>query len=88
MILIPCSLTQTIYFPLNDHFIVLIAPSPECNTVSVPLLAPRPIVPSHPEAAEETLPVVCEVELVPGRPPTVNIKLPDKPPEIYERSLL
>ena len=88
MNLIPFSLTQATYLPDSDHLIVLIAPSPRWSTVSFPALVPRPIVPSHPETGAATPPVVLEVELLPGLPPTVKTKLPAKPPERYDRSLL
>lgn len=87
MIFTPCSFTQTTNFPVSDHFIVPIAPSPECSTVSFPPFVPRPIVPNHPDAAADAVPVVVDVEL-PARPPTVRTRLPASPPEMYVRSFL
>ena len=69
------------YFPDSDHLIVLIDPSPECRTWSFPVLLPKPIAPSHPEAEAAALPVVVEVELVPDRPPIVSTRLPAMPPD-------
>lgn len=87
--LIPSSLTHTISLPDSDHLIVLIAPSPLCRTVSVPLfpVSPRPKEPSQLEAWALP-PASVELELVPIRPPTVRTRLPASPPEIYVLSFL
>jgi hypothetical protein len=87
MMRMPCSLDHATNLPESDHLMALIAPSPECNTVSLPALPPSPIAPSQPCA-------VCDAELVlafdfwPIGPPTVWISSPAKPPDRYERSFL
>jgi len=86
MILMPCSFSHATYRPDRDHLIALMVPSPECKTVSLPVLVPNPIDPSHPDAAAVAL-VVVEV-LRPGWPPTVRIRFPASPPERYVRSFL
>lgn len=88
MILIPSSLTQVTYLPDNDHFMVLIEPSPVCRTVSFPVFAPKPIDPSQLEAAAAAPPIVVEFELTPTRPPVVRIKSPARPPDRKVLSLL
>lgn len=88
IIFIPCSLTHTTNLPDSDHLIMLIAPSPECKIVSLPVFEPKPIDPNQPEADAAVLPVVVEVELVPERPPTVSMSFPARPPERYDRSFL
>ena len=87
MILMPSSFTHTTHFPLKLHLIVLMVPSPWCRTVSFPLLLPSPMLPSHPEADAAEL-FVFASELTPDLPPTVNIRLPARPPERYVRSVL
>ena len=67
---------------------VLMAPSPRCNTVSFPMLDPRPIAPSHPGTCTAAPPAVPVAELLPGVTPVVKIILPANPPERYKRSLL
>lgn len=88
IILIPSSLTHTTYFPDNDHLIVLIAPSPLCNMVSLPVLVPNPIDPSQLDAAAAAPPIVVEFVLTPTRPPVVRISSPARPPDRNVRSLL
>lgn len=88
MILIPSSLTQTTNFPDNDHFIVLMAPSPLCSMVSLPVLLPRPIEPSQLVAAAAAPPIVVEFVLTPTRPPVVRIRSPARPPDKNVLSLL
>lgn len=87
MIFTPCSLIQTTYFPERDHLMLLTVPSPECRTVSLPVLDPRPMLPSHPAAAAAAVPTVVEV-LRPGWPPTVKMSWPASPPDRYVRSFL
>lgn len=88
MILIPSSLIQVTYLPDNDHFMVLIEPSPLCKTVSFPVFAPRPIDPSQLEAVAAAPPMVVELVLVPTRPPVVRTKSPARPPDKKVLSLL
>lgn len=85
MILMPCSFSQTTYRPDSDHLIVFIVPSPECRTVSLPLLAPT-MLPSQP-AACAVAPVVMAV-LLPVGAPTVRMSCPERPPDKYILSCL
>lgn len=85
MILIPCSFSQTTYFPDRDHLMVLMVPSPECRTVSLPLPTPT-MLPSQP-AAWAVAPVVVAV-LRPVGAPTVRMSWPASPPDRYILSLL
>src|SRR4051794_8672347 len=87
MILMPCSLTHATNLPLNDHFTPVIVPSPECNTVSLPVLPLRPILPSHPDAAAAAE-LVFAFSLTPVRPPVVRISAPARPPDMYVLSFL
>jgi hypothetical protein len=66
---------------------MLIAPSPECRILSLPVLALRPMLLSHPEAAAAAL-LVFAFTLTPLLPPAVRMRFPARPPERYVRSLL